>query len=125
LFSADIRAVRAPKLDLRPESQAVQEADKITLAPFAFTVAGKVQERTLPAVITVTGPETNVASACAGLGLIQVPRYRVASELASGSLVEVLQEFPPSPLPVHVLYSHAPAFGAPSRVHRLDGRAVP
>jgi DNA-binding transcriptional LysR family regulator len=41
-----------------------------------------------------------------GLGLIQVPRYRVASELASGALVEVLANFPAAPLPVHVLYSH-------------------
>jgi DNA-binding transcriptional LysR family regulator len=50
--------------------------------------------------------ETNVASACLGLGLIQAPRYRVVSELASGALVEVLADFPPSPLPVHALYSH-------------------
>jgi DNA-binding transcriptional LysR family regulator len=48
-----------------------------------------------------TGPETTM-----GLGLIQVPRYRVSSELASGALVEVLAGFPPSPLPVNVLYSH-------------------
>jgi len=41
-----------------------------------------------------------------GLGLIQVPRYRVSSELASGALVEVLACSPPSPLPIHVLYSH-------------------
>jgi len=60
----------------------------------------------LPAVVTVTSPETNVACACTGLGLIQVPRYRVSSELASGALVEVLAGFPPSPLPVHALYSH-------------------
>jgi DNA-binding transcriptional LysR family regulator len=61
---------------------------------------------TLPTMLTVTGPETNVASACLGLGLIQVPRYRVDSELASGALVEVLTDFPPPQLPVHVLYSH-------------------
>jgi DNA-binding transcriptional LysR family regulator len=60
----------------------------------------------LPAMVTVTGPETNVACACMGLGLIQVPRYRVSLELASGALVEVLAGFPPSPLPIHVLYSH-------------------
>jgi DNA-binding transcriptional LysR family regulator len=60
----------------------------------------------VPAMLTVTGPETNVAAACLGLGLIQVPRYRVASELASGALVEVLADYPPPPLPVHVLYSH-------------------
>jgi len=53
-----------------------------------------------------TGPETNVACACLGLGLIQVPRYRVSSELASGALVEALAGFPPSPLPVNVLYSY-------------------
>ena len=34
-----------------------------------------------------------------------MPRYRVSSELASGALVEVLAGFPPSPLPVNVLYS--------------------
>ena len=54
----------------------------------------------------LVGPETNVASACMGLGLIQIPRYRAAAELASGKLVEVLPQFPPSALPVHVLYSH-------------------
>jgi DNA-binding transcriptional LysR family regulator len=31
---------------------------------------------------------------------------RISRELASGALVEVLAGFPPSPLPVHVLYSH-------------------
>ncbi len=57
-------------------------------------------------MMTVTGPDTNVAAACVGLGLIQVPRYRVVSELASGALVEVLADFPPTTLPVHALYSH-------------------
>jgi DNA-binding transcriptional LysR family regulator len=75
------------------------------IRPLVFG-AGKARQLTLPAVVTVTGPETNVACACMGLGLIQVPRYRVSSELAGGTLVEVLSGFPPSPLPVHVLYSH-------------------
>jgi DNA-binding transcriptional LysR family regulator len=76
------------------------------ITPLAFSVGGKVHRLTLPDMVTVTGPETNVASACLGLGLIQVPRYRVVSELAAGTLVEVLPEFPPPALPVHVLYSH-------------------
>jgi DNA-binding transcriptional LysR family regulator len=79
--------------------------DSTDIIPLAFGVDGKVRRMTLPAMLTVTGPETNVASACLGLGLIQVPRYRVSSELASGALVEVLSDFPPPPLPVHVLYS--------------------
>jgi DNA-binding transcriptional LysR family regulator len=80
--------------------------DTSEITPLVFCAAGKVRKVTLPSTLTVTGAETNVASACLGLGLIQAPRYRVTSELASGSLVEVLANFPPTPLPVHVLYSH-------------------
>jgi DNA-binding transcriptional LysR family regulator len=80
--------------------------DTSEITPFVFCAAAKVRQVTLPSTVTVTGPETNVASACLGLGLIQAPRYRIASELAGGALVEVLADFPPTPLPVHVLYSH-------------------
>jgi DNA-binding transcriptional LysR family regulator len=80
--------------------------DSGDLLPLIFGAGGNARQVKLPAMVTVTGPETNVACACIGLGLIQVPRYRVASELAGGALLEVLDGFPPSPLPVHVLYSH-------------------
>ena len=80
--------------------------DTSEITPLSFCAAGKVCQVTLPSMVTVTGAETNVASACLGLGLIQAPRYRVISELANGALVEVLAGFPPTPLPVHVLYSH-------------------
>jgi len=79
------------------------EANEII--PLVFHDGDRVREATLPAAVTVTGPETNVASACLALGLIQVPRYRVEEELASGALVEVLADFPPTPLPVAILYS--------------------
>jgi DNA-binding transcriptional LysR family regulator len=80
--------------------------DMPEIAPFNFTINGKPHHMVLPASITVTGPETNVASARLGLGLIQVPHYRVAADLAAGVLLEVLAEYPPTPLPVYVLYSH-------------------
>src|SRR3984893_15483900 len=80
--------------------------DSGDVVSLVFGAGGKERQLTLPAMVTVTGPETNVACACMGLGLIQVPRYRVSSELASGALVEVLAGFPPSPLRIHVLYSH-------------------
>jgi DNA-binding transcriptional LysR family regulator len=83
------------------------ESDTAEIAPFVFTNAPGVRQMTLPTKITLTGPETNVALACQGLGLIQVPRYRVTEELAAGVLVEVLHDFPPTPLPVHVLYPHS------------------
>ncbi len=76
------------------------------IAPLVFRDGDKARQLTLPALVTVTGPETNIALACIGLGLIQVPRYRVEAELASAALVEVLSDFPPSPLPVYILYSH-------------------
>jgi DNA-binding transcriptional LysR family regulator len=76
------------------------------IAPLTFQAGGGIRHLTLSTMMTVTGPETNVASACLGLGLIQVPRYRVVAELATGALVEVLADFPPTQLPVHLLYSH-------------------
>ena len=51
-------------------------------------------------------PRDECSRGCLGLGLIQVPRYRVVSELATGALVEVLADFPPTQLPVHLLCSH-------------------
>lgn len=80
--------------------------DAPEVAPLDFMIKGKPSHMILPSAITVTGPETNVASALLGLGLIQVPRYRVERALASGELVEILPDYPPTPLPVHVLYSH-------------------
>lgn len=72
--------------------------------PLDFVVDGKVREITLPASISVTGADSYAACASAGLGLIQVPRYRVAGDLRAGRLVEVLPDFPPDPMPVSVLY---------------------
>lgn len=72
--------------------------------PLDFMVDGKVREITLPASISVTGADSYAACASAGLGLIQVPRYRVANDLRAGRLVEVLPDFPPDPMPVSVLY---------------------
>jgi DNA-binding transcriptional LysR family regulator len=81
-------------------------ADTAEIRPLAFRVGGEIRRLSLPVTMKVTGPETNVVAACQGLGLIQVPHYRVVSELATGALVEVLADFPPTQLPVHVLYSH-------------------
>jgi len=75
-----------------------------SVLPLEFTIEGAPRRVTLPATVSVTGAETYVALARLGLGLIQVPRYHLAVDLASGSLVEVLKDYPPSPTPVSVLY---------------------
>jgi DNA-binding transcriptional LysR family regulator len=59
----------------------------------------------LGGIVSVTGADLYTGSAVAGLGLVQVPRYRVASELADGRLKVLLPGFAPPPMPVSVLYA--------------------
>ncbi len=72
--------------------------------PMEFTVNGEVRTLNLSGPVSVTGADVYTGAAIAGLGLVQVPRYRVADVLASGQLREVLADLPPPPLPVSVLY---------------------
>lgn len=74
--------------------------------PLEFVDGHDIRHVSLPSVVTVTGAETNLVIARLGLGLIQVPRYHVAEDLAAGTLVEVLPEHPPTPSPVSLLYPH-------------------
>jgi DNA-binding transcriptional LysR family regulator len=75
--------------------------------PLEFTVDGALRHVTLPATLSVVGAETNVVAARLGLGIIQVPRYHVAADLAAGTLVEILAGYPPSQTPVSLLYPHS------------------
>ncbi|OOG56885.1 LysR family transcriptional regulator [Rhodanobacter sp. C03] len=75
--------------------------------PLEFSINGELRNVVLPAPLTVASAETYVAAARLGLGLIQVPRYHVDADLAAGTLVNVLPEFPPSPTPVSLLYPHS------------------
>lgn len=63
-------------------------------------------------MLTVNGTVAYVAACHAGLGLIQVPLAGVREQLHNGTMVEVLPEFRPAPLPVTFLYPsrrHVPA----------------
>ena len=84
--------------------------------PLEFTVDGRVSTLQLPATVSVTGTDLYTGSAVAGLGLVQVPRYRVAAELADGRLQVVLDGFAPPPMPVSVLYSQHRQLSARVRV---------
>ena len=74
--------------------------------PLEFTVEGVSRNLVLPATVTVAAAESYVAAARLGLGLIQVPYYHVAADLAAGTLVEILPQHRPSPTPVSLLYPH-------------------
>ena len=75
-----------------------------TVMPLEFETGSGVRTVSLPVSVTVSAAATNAGLARLGLGLIQVPRYRVADELAAGTLVEVLAAYPPTPTPVYLLH---------------------
>ena len=59
----------------------------------------KVQPR-----LATTTNESAVTAAVTGFGLTQQMLYKVAEPLARGELQQVLGDFEPPPLPVHVLH---------------------
>lgn len=73
--------------------------------PLEFTdTGGTLRHVTLPVAITANSADNYAAMGKLGFGLVQVPRYRIADELAHGTLIEVLPNNPPSPSPVSLLY---------------------
>jgi DNA-binding transcriptional LysR family regulator len=72
--------------------------------PLEFITGDEMKLVTLPSQISVSGAEVYTGAAIAGLGLVQVPRYRIAGQLADGTLRVVLPSYPPPRLPVSVLY---------------------
>jgi len=69
-----------------------------------FTVNGRNQEVSLPFHVSVSGADLYTEAALSGLGVIQVPRYRVEGFLSEGRLQQVLADFPPPKMPVSILY---------------------
>jgi DNA-binding transcriptional LysR family regulator len=72
--------------------------------PLEFRVDGRDTSLVLPSAVSVSGAELYAGAAIAGLGIVQVPRYRVDGELAAGRLRIILADYPPPPMPVSVLY---------------------
>lgn len=74
------------------------------LRPMQFMIDGKLREVPLPTVMSVTGTESYLATALLGFGLVQIPRFHGEKQLADGTLMQVLTEFPPPSTPVSLLY---------------------
>lgn len=72
--------------------------------PFEFQTGAGMREVVIPTAISVFGAEIYTASALAGVGRIQVPRYRIVKELQQDALRELLPNSPPPAMPVSVLY---------------------
>ncbi|NLS06463.1 LysR family transcriptional regulator [Rhizobium sp. P32RR-XVIII] len=72
--------------------------------PLEFLVDGSIRNVTLAATVTVNAAESFMSAARLGLGLIQVPRYHAEKDLAAGTLIHVLPDFPLTETPVSLLY---------------------
>lgn len=77
------------------------------LAPLEFTVGAGLETVQLPATLSVTGPESYLRGLQLGLGIAQVPRFHVESDLASGRLVALLEDLPPPSAPVSLVYARS------------------
>ncbi len=84
--------------------------------PFEFLVDGKLRHIVLDGALSVFGAQIYGASALAGLGIIQCPRYHVAEALAQGLMCEILSDTPPPSMPVSVVYPHNRQLSARVRV---------
>lgn len=60
----------------------------------------------VPSVVTVNNSDAYHQACRAGLGIVQLPDYGVRPLLADGTLVEILPEHRPPPLPVTLIYAH-------------------
>jgi DNA-binding transcriptional LysR family regulator len=74
------------------------------IMPLEFESGGKIDYVSLPARVTVNNSDTMAELARLGLGLIQVPRYRLVEDLKAGRLVEVMPDHPPPPTALSALY---------------------
>ncbi|SDZ66696.1 LysR family transcriptional regulator [Pseudomonas sp. NFIX28] len=95
-------------LDELSRHRAVNYVSRTTakLFPFEFMVDGELREVAIEGALSVFGAEIYAASAVAGLGLIQCPRYRMVQQISQGLVREILTATPPPPMPVSVLYPH-------------------
>lgn len=72
--------------------------------PLEFMVGNERKTAMLPMTLSVNGAESYRAACRLGLGLIQVPRYALEDDIATGVIVPVLEDTPPSPTPVSLMY---------------------
>lgn len=72
--------------------------------PLEFMVGGQRVTKVLRSTIAVNAAETFVSAAKLGLGIVQVPRYHVEEDIASGDLAVLFPETPPTSTPVSLLY---------------------
>lgn len=106
----------------------LDELDRHLLVHYSLTLGGDRpvfeyrdgahdRDRPMRAIVTVNSTDAYRAACLAGLGIIQVPRTGVRDQLADGSLVEVLPDWPCAAMPVSLVHGHGRA--VPKRVRAV------
>ena len=73
------------------------------LAP-EFQLQGQIYAPSVAAKVAVNCVESYIACCCAGLGLIQIPKYDAQQLLQDGKLVEVLSDYAPPSMTIAAVY---------------------
>jgi DNA-binding transcriptional LysR family regulator len=116
------RGVPATPADLaRHETIAFEGLELDRDWPFAGP-NGRITERIRPRY-SVDTAETVIAGALAGIGIANVFSYQAADSVRAGTLVTVLDDFAPPPLPVQIV--HPPREPMPLKVRAFLDFAAP
>lgn len=75
------------------------------VTPLEFMAGKRMHEVMLPSLVTVNGAHAYLNCCEAGLGIAQLPAYRIVDQLARGSLVELLPAMRPPSLPISVVFA--------------------
>lgn len=81
-----------------------------------FNQGGAISSVRVEPRAILTTVDSAVAVAKLGLGLVQLPSYRVADDLANGSLQVVLGKYELPPHPIHIVYNGSKSQSATIRV---------
>ncbi|ARM84309.1 LysR family transcriptional regulator [Marinobacter salarius] len=73
-------------------------------AEWEYVEDGRQRIIKMQSAITVDNAEAYIASAKAGLGIIQVPKFDVQDALESGELIQILDAYKAPSLPISLLY---------------------
>jgi DNA-binding transcriptional LysR family regulator len=71
-----------------------------------YLIAGQQAQISVSSRMIVNNAENYISCCCAGIGLIQIPRFDVQHLLNAGTLVEIMPEFRAAPMAVSALYPH-------------------
>lgn len=72
---------------------------------WSFDDQGTERKVRIESAFSANSVETTILAAEQGMGLVMVLGYQAAAQLAGGSLVRVLRDFEPEPLPVQAVYA--------------------